>query len=321
MVQRVSAIRNSLGSIRRSLKRRDIESQLLHHDPKSRGHSIWWTLGIDIPLFAIVAALVLLQEMGMFPQRKSGFFCNDPALSYPYKGDTISMGVIISTIVACPLVVIFLTELAFHGPGQSIRDRLCCSAVETMLLFRGYAYGLFINLTIVEVMKAVTGFPRPTFFDICEPDAALTCNGSEFVSAFECTSQRFSAWYQMDSYHSFPSGHTSLSVYCGFFIAWYLQTRAFDWQHRTVLLVPVLQLACVGYAAVCSLSRLTDHRHHWWDVLTGTAVGVLCLLYTVLALCDSFSPEKRSRTHATDETNLPSTRTSIYEDRIQAPVT
>lgn len=45
--------------------------------------------------------------------------------------------------------------------------------------------------------------------------------------------------------------------------------------------MPLLQVLCIVYACVCSLSRLTDHRHHWWDVLAGAVMGVLTVLYTV----------------------------------------
>ncbi|RVE53010.1 hypothetical protein evm_002308 [Chilo suppressalis] len=70
---------------------------------------------------------------------------------------------------------------------------------------------------------------------------------------------------------------------------WYLQRRAFSWHNRSVLAVPLAQTLCVTYAAVCALTRLTDHRHHWWDVLVGGAMGTLAALYTVLVLCKNFS--------------------------------
>lgn len=47
----------------------------------------------------------------------------------------------------------------------------------------------------------------------------VVLSSSEFVSDFQCTPNQFGRWYQMDSYRSFPSGHASLSVYCGFFLA------------------------------------------------------------------------------------------------------
>ena len=42
------------------------------------------------------------------------------------------------------------------------------------------------------------------------------------------------------------------------------------------------------WALVCSLSRITDHRHHWWDVVAGSVVGVVSALYTVRMFCDDF---------------------------------
>jgi phosphatidate phosphatase len=64
-------------------------------------------------------------------------------------------------------------------------------------------------------------------------------------------------------------------------LQWYLQTRAFKWNHRTVFLVPLVQLLALTFAIVASLTRVTDHRHHWWDVLIGFFIGVSTAYYTV----------------------------------------
>ncbi|CAK1550806.1 unnamed protein product [Leptosia nina] len=274
------------GSVPLRKKHKDLESQL--NSSRCGGRSIWWTLSVDLPLLLLVCLLVGLFELGVIPHHKNGFYCNDPGLSFPFTGDTVSFLVLVLSIIFCPFVLVFVTEYIFHNSTYNTQTRLRHVARTTLYIYRSYAYGLFFNLGVVEVMKGLTGNPRPTFFDICEPDTAKTCNGSEYVSTFECTSTRFSSWYQTDAYHSFPSGHTSLSVYCGLFMAWYLQKRAFDWRHRTVFLVPVLQMASVTYAAICSLTRITDRRHHWWDVLTGAVIGVSTLLYAVVVLCKNF---------------------------------
>ncbi|XP_050674641.1 putative phosphatidate phosphatase isoform X3 [Leptidea sinapis] len=245
-----------------------------------------WRLAIDIPLLTLVLALVVLFELGVLPHHKNGFYCNDPALSHKFTGDSVSMQFLVFTILILPMALIFIAECILQN---SFSTRLFESPTKTMLhIYRSYIYGLFFNLCVIEVMKGLVGNPRPTFFDICEPDKAKTCNGSEYVSSYECTSTRFSKWFQSDSYHSFPSGHTSLSIYGGLFMAWYLQRRAFDWNHRTYCVVPVLQLVCLSYAAASSLTRITDHRHHWWDVLTGAVIGVLCAVHAALVLCENF---------------------------------
>lgn len=65
--------------------------------------------------------------------------------------------------------------------------------------------------------------------------------------------------------------------------------RAFNWRHRSVLLVPFIQLGVLSFAVVSSLTRITDHRHHWWDVLTGSAIGIITLLYAVSPTIDHIS--------------------------------
>ncbi|CAH0724196.1 unnamed protein product, partial [Brenthis ino] len=292
--------------------RRDLESQILKNNEENK-NKIWWRLGIDLPLFIILSILMALFEMGMLPHYKNGFHCNDPALSYPFRGDTVSMVVIMSTVILLPFVIIFITEIVLFDPAYSARTKLDYASRRTAVLYRNYVFGIFFNLGIVEVMKAITGIPRPTFFDICEPDAAKTCNGSEYVSTFECTSTRFPKWYQSDSYHSFPSGHTSLSVYCGLFLAWYLQRRAFSWQNRIVFLVPIVQLLCLAYAAICSLTRITDRRHHWWDVLTGAFIGLATSLYAVLVISKNFNQKSKSTEDKTMTESQHTVRTLVFD--------
>ncbi|XP_041984694.1 phospholipid phosphatase homolog 1.2 homolog isoform X2 [Aricia agestis] len=262
-----------------AMRRKDPESQLLQSN--TLGCNIRWALLVDLPIFVIVFAVIGLYELNVIPQLQAGFYCNDPKLSFVFNGDTVSSAVLMSSILLLPLVTVFVTELILYD-SNSERTRLKYSMRKTLSIYRSYSYGLFVNFIVVEVMKAVSGSPRPIFFDVCQPDAALTCKDSEWVSSFKCTPNKYSSWMQTDSYHSFPSGHTSLSVLCGFFTAWYLQKRAFSWRNKTIFLVPLLQMLCISYSAVCSFSRITDHRHHWWDVLVGAIVGFVTLFYTVM---------------------------------------
>ncbi|CAH0401117.1 unnamed protein product [Chilo suppressalis] len=292
--------------------RRDLESQ---EAGATRKHSRLWTILVDIPLILIVLVLIGLFELGVIPCYRAGFFCNDPSLSFPYRGDTVSTVVLVVTIFLAPLIVILITELIFHDQEYSFRDMTIASTKQTLRVYRNYVYGLIFNFAVIEVMKGITGSPRPTFFDLCEPDTGKTCNGSEFVSDFECTSTRFSKWMQKDSYHSFPSGHTSLSVHCGLFIAWYLQKRAFDWRFRTVFVVPMLQLVCMGFMATSSLSRITDHRHHWWDVAVGFVIGVITFSYAAIVLSKDGAATKR----ASSESMQPSLKTLVFDQRTIEP--
>ncbi|XP_061721129.1 phospholipid phosphatase 1-like isoform X2 [Cydia pomonella] len=271
--------------IRRQSQRRDLESQSTSNSAKK--HSIWWNVFLDVPILAAVVIVVSLYEYGIIPSYKSGFFCNDPNLSYTFNGDTVKEVVLVTTVLLMPLTAFLITELVLLD-SDYLRSRPVEALRRTGLLYRNYMYGLVFNVLVVEIIKGLSGMPRPVFFQICKPDTGINCTTGEYISTFECTSS-YSWWKQYDSYHSFPSGHTSLSVYCGLFIAWYLQRRAFSWSSRTVLLVPLAQICCVGYAAVCSLSRITDHRHHWWDVAAGMVVGVVTLLFAVFPITNNFA--------------------------------
>lgn len=57
------------------------------------------------------------------------------------------------------------------------KSKLLSGARTAGFLYRDYIYGAVVNFTVLEILKCVVGSPRPTFFDLCEPDKAKTCNG------------------------------------------------------------------------------------------------------------------------------------------------
>ncbi|XP_041984692.1 phospholipid phosphatase 2-like isoform X2 [Aricia agestis] len=250
-----------------------------------------WHLLIDLPILLLVAAICILLEVGALPSRRSGFRCNDVDLSFPHMGDSISISLIAAITVIVPFLIMWTVETILHRDDEYTlkKSKLYASARLAGIIYRDYIYGAIVNLTVLEVVKCVVGSPRPSFFDLCQPDAAKTCNGSEYITRYTCTSTRYSRYLQIDSTRSFPSAHASLAVYCGLFLAWYLQRRAFSWHNRSSLAVPLLQILCIIYAVVCPLTRITDHRHHWWDVLAGSLMGIFSVLHTVLVLLKNFS--------------------------------
>ena len=68
---------------------------------------------------------------------------------------------------------------------------------------------------------------------------------------------------------------------------WYLQSRIPD---RLVLILvkPWLQCLSLLWGIGCSLSRITDNRHHWWDVVAGATLGVFFAIFVVRISCKSF---------------------------------
>lgn len=65
-----------------------------------------------------------------------------------------------------------------------------------------------------------------------------------------------------------------------FFFQYVIQTRL-PTPKTGRLLKPFLISVCLTWCLVCSFSRITDRRHHWWDVLAGIVLGILGVIYTI----------------------------------------
>lgn len=46
----------------------------------------------------------------------------------------------------------------------------------------------------------------------------------------------------------------------------------------------------ICFALICSISRIIDKRHHWWDVMAGMIIGGLMAILTIKWHLDDFKP-------------------------------
>lgn len=54
------------------------------------------------------------------------------------------------------------------------------------------------------------------------------------------------------------------------------------------------------WGVTCSLTRIGDNRHHWWDVLAGTVLGLFFGMLTVATLCRKFRFERKLQQNCGD---------------------
>lgn len=102
---------------------------------------------------------------------------------------------------------------------------------------------------------------------------------SDLITDYECTNNVDSSLFVRDSSKSFPSGHSSISFFSAIFMMWYLQNRIP--KIRSYFTILFLQALCLTWACFCATSRISDNRHHWWDVLAGSIIGIIFATLTV----------------------------------------
>ncbi|KAF5280321.1 hypothetical protein FQR65_LT03130 [Abscondita terminalis] len=224
----------------------------------------------------VFSSLVFL-EYGPTPETKLGFYCKDPSISLPYNGDSISLFLVLGGSIFGPLLLITAIELYI---SKCFNKRL---STEIWFWFRDFMIGLIFNLVLIQVSKVLFGEHRPHFLDTCSPDTGETCQPGEFVPEYKCTNPLYSNYVIVDSSRSFPSGHASVSVYTSLFCAFYVQARLTSLHLRSVI-KPFIIVCLLFWTVICSVTRITDYRHHWWDVVGGLVLGVACVLYTIITL-------------------------------------
>ncbi|XP_063239393.1 phospholipid phosphatase 3-like isoform X2 [Bacillus rossius redtenbacheri] len=248
-----------------------------------------WRWLVDAVIGLTVLSVLAAGEYGVIPSVKLGFYCDDPKISHKLSGETISTTTLIVLSILLPLIGLWLVE--WSGTvldGLAGRWRRALAGMRRSLAwFWEYLVGLVVLLMLIDVAKILVGEPRPHFLDTCRPDAAVNCTSGRYIADYECTNKEMSFWWVQDSSRSFPSGHTATSVYMALFMMSFLQRRVP--RPGPCLLLPWLHCVCLVWAMLCSFSRITDHRHHWWDVLAGGVMGVFGAVFTVLVQCGSFS--------------------------------
>ncbi|XP_008212521.1 phospholipid phosphatase 1 isoform X2 [Nasonia vitripennis] len=247
-----------------------------------------WRFSFNFFVTLLVSVIMLFGELGLIPGQKVGFYCNDPKISFKFSGDSVPTVALMVTTILAPALVIWATEWTCYS-SDSYKSLECGSSSRSRQFWQWYGYytlGWWYMLFIVEVTKIVVSEPRPHFIDTCRPKEIANCT-DEYRRLYTCTNTELSWLYVNDADKSFPSGHSALSMFTGTFLVWYLQNRM---PNSLVLLLvkPWLQCLAILWGAGCSLSRITDNRHHWWDVAVGAVLGVGFAVFVARVMCKGF---------------------------------
>jgi len=244
---------------------------------------------VFVPHSTVGTLLLCIHELAT-PFRR-GFNCDDETIRYPYKESTISSAVCYSVGSGINVILILILEYVNlrkrpqSNEGQSSNGY--SSEIDQQFSTLLYAKNVYCRLLVwffggiasellTDISKISAGRLRPHFIQVCRPSVNGQpldeyCNNSkpfEYITNYTC--EGFPE-KQRDIRMSFLSGHSSYSAYSATFAILYLQ-ESLD-ANSFGFLKPAVQVLIGSAAFYTGLSRISDYKHHWQDVLAGLLLG------------------------------------------------
>lgn len=269
---------------------------------------------VDICIVGLAALPLLIFKVSVTPYMR-GFYCEDDSIKYPFKNSTITstalytIGFVVNLILICLFEFIHYlygssfgssnanpssesttsyTESSQVSYPDSTRRKIYQYFYNVYRVFLPFVFGAVVEHLTTDIGKYSIGRLRPHFLSVCKPDTAQYDCTSGYITADICTGDQSLI---REARLSFPSGHASFSSYSMIFAILYVQARL---QWRSVrLLRPLVQLVLFYMAFYTCLSRVSDYKHHWSDVLAGAIIGFLTAVLVVFKVSDLFETKPK----------------------------
>ncbi|XP_032624919.1 phospholipid phosphatase 1 isoform X1 [Chelonoidis abingdonii] len=214
-----------------------------------------------------------------------GFFCNDDSIKYPFHDSTVTSTVLYAVGFTLPICSIIVGEgLSVYYNRLHSNSFVRNNYIATIYKAIGtFIFGAAASQSLTDIAKYSIGRLRPHFLAICQPDWTRVNCSLGYIENFPCQGDKVQV---NEGRLSFYSGHSSFSMYCMLFLALYLQARMKgDWAR---LVRPTAQFGLIATSVYVGLSRVSDYKHHWSDVLTGLLQGAVVAVLIVVYVSDFF---------------------------------
>ncbi|KAL5285872.1 PPAP2A.2 family protein [Megaselia abdita] len=240
----------------------------------------------DIIVLAAVGFPILCMFLWGQPYKR-GFFCDDESIKHPFHESTVKSWMLWIIGFILPVIMVVSTEIFLANRNRSIPSvsvtcverKVPSWAIEVYKVIGVYMFGAAVQQLITDIAKYTVGRLRPHFYSVCQPqmvdgtDCSDPKNLGRYIEDFTCKGVGSSAKMLKEMRLSFPSGHSGFTFYAMVFLALYLQSRM-KWR-GSKLLKHFLQFMLVIIAWFTALSRISDYKHHWSDVLAGSLIGIV----------------------------------------------
>ncbi|XP_020313300.1 phospholipid phosphatase 1 isoform X1 [Oncorhynchus kisutch] len=260
---------------------------------------------LDIACLIIGGLPLAAFNLGKIKPYQRGFFCNDDSISYPFHQSTVTSIVLYTAGFALPICCMVFGE-CLSVYLKRIKSKSSFSNMYVGSVYKAigtFVFGAAMSQSLTDIAKYSIGRLRPHFLDVCKPDWKLiNCTAGAYIEDFTCTGDTHMV---NEARLSFYSGHSSFSMYCMLFLALYIQARLqAEWAR---LLRPTLQFFLIAASVYTGLSRVSDYKHHWSDVLAGLIQGALVAILVVFVVSDFF----KKRVEPQEDVEIP--HTSLQE--------
>ncbi|XP_008838610.1 phospholipid phosphatase 1 isoform X1 [Nannospalax galili] len=269
-------------------------------------------VALDVLCVLLASLPMAVLNLGQIDPFQRGFFCTDISIKYPYHDSTITSFMLAIVGLGIPLSSIIIGEtLSVYFNLLHSNSFVTNNYIATMYKAIGtFLFGAAASQSLTDIAKYSVGRLRPHFLAVCDPDwSKINCSDG-YIENFICQG---SAQKIREGRLSFYSGHSSFSMYCMLFLALYLQARMKgDWAR---LLRPTLQFGLVALSIYVGLSRISDYKHHWSDVLTGLIQGAVVAILVAVYVSDFFKEKNTYKQKKEDDshTTLHETATTAHD--------
>uniref|UniRef100_A0A7G3ANR3 Putative lipid phosphate phosphatase n=1 Tax=Lutzomyia longipalpis TaxID=7200 RepID=A0A7G3ANR3_LUTLO len=255
-------------------------------------------IGLDFLLLLCVGFPILIFFIWGEPYKR-GFFCDDLSLRHPFHESTVRnwMLYIIGLILPIGVMILVETIIAHRNGYGSSNIRIFNWEVPEWLKqcyvkIGVFGFGAACSQLTTDIAKYSIGRLRPHFYTLCQPRWGdnSSCDDPQnhglYIEDFHCINDQTDRLLK-EMRLSFPSGHASFSAYTLIYLSIYLQVRM-TWSGST-LMRHFLQFVLLMMFWFTALSRVSDYKHHWSDVLGGALIGVTCAILVTRYVSDLFS--------------------------------